>query len=247
MTIFEQQMEQGRLHARLDTYKRKLDYALAGIEAMRALAPRSYLSLSWGKQSIVLAHMLYHIQPDIPMYFLASGESFLIHNFEQVIDEFTARWPVNLHIVRRDHVYDGQNLDWQASRDAGERDLQTMVNREDWDGWYWGLAKDESRDRRITLSLRWDGQPHPTIFRYTDGKYRCCPLANWTVLDLAAYISTHDIPLLDQYKELGLHTRTTARITRKAAECGGVLDLKRKDMSAFNRLCERFPELRLRT
>lgn len=122
-----------------------------------------------------------------------------------------------------------------------------MCDRDDWDGWYWGLAKDESKPRRMTLSYRWDGQPHPTIFRYVDGKYRCCPIMNWTVKELAAYIATHDIPVLEEYHRLGLQSRTTARITKKTAENGGVMEIKYTDMSAFNRLCARFPELRSRT
>jgi len=247
MTEFEQQLEQGNVYSRLDVYKRKLAFALEGIEAMRKLAPLSYLSLSFGKQSIVLAHMLYHIEPTMPMYFLASGESFIIHNFEQVIEQFKSRWDINLTIVQRDHVFDGVDKTWQQSRDEGKGDLESMCKREDWEGWYWGLAKDESKARRFTLSKRWDCQPHPTIFQYSDGKYRCCPIMNWKVLDLAAYISTYGIPVLEQYHRMGLQSRTTARITRKAAENGGVLEVKQTNVTAFNRLCARFPELRLRT
>ena len=247
MNIFDQQIEQGKVYARLDVYKRKLEYALDGIDAMRKLAPLSYLSLSFGKQSIVLAHMLYQLDPNIPMYFLASGESFIIHNFEEVIEKFKSRWNINLTIVYRDHVFDDESNNWQQSRDKGKGDLESMCNRDDWDGWYWGLAKDESKARRITLSKRWPMQPHPTIFKYIDGKYRCCPIMNWQLLDLAAYIATYDIPMLNQYHSMGLQSRTTARITRKAARWGGVMTIKQTDISAFNRLCARFPELRLRT
>lgn len=247
MNEFERQIEQGLVYSRLDVYKRKLAFALEGIESMRKLAPLSYLSLSFGKQSIVLAHMLYHIEPTMPMYFLASGESFIIHNFEQVIAEFCERWKINLTIVRRDHVFDDDNKTWQQSRDEGKGDLESMCNREDWEGWYWGLAKDESKARRFTLSKRWEGQPHPTIFKYSDEKFRCCPIMNWNVNDLAAYIATHEIPVLEQYHRMGLQSRTTARITRKAAENGGVLEVKKTNITAFNRLCARFPELRLRT
>lgn len=246
-SIYDQQIEQGKLYAKLNEYRGHLRFALAGIEAMRKIAPNSYLSLSFGKQSIILAHMLYQVDPSTPMFFLASGESFLIHNFAQVISTFTERWPINLTIVSRDHVFDDLSTSWQESRDAGKGDLQRMCNREDWDGWYWGLAKDESGARHMTLSYRWLGQPHPTIYRYADGRYRCCPIMEWKILDIAAYIATYDIPVLEQYHRLGLQSRTTARITRQAAENGGVDEIKHTDMSAFNRICARFPELRLRT
>lgn len=251
MTILDEQLEAGRLYARLAVHRRRRDFALAGIEAMRQLAPNSYLSLSWGKQSIILAHMLYQLQPSLPMYFLASGESWIIHNYAEVIEQFTARWPINLRIVQTDHVFDGSNLSWTESRKRGQRDLQSMCDPAEWDGWYWGLAKHESKGRRMTLSATWDGQPHPTIYRYSGewaaGKYRCCPLMHWGVMDIAAYVAAYDIPLLDAYHTHGLETRTTARVTGKTTYYGGVSAIKRADLEAFNRLCARFPELRART
>lgn len=244
--MLDKQLREGRLWARLRQYKNLLRRSLDAIEQMEQIAPRSYVSISFGKQSLVVAHMLYQIKPDIPMLFLASGETWLMHNYADVIDQFTARWPINLSITQTDHVFDGSDKDWQSSRDAGQNDLQKMGTDGDWDGWYWGLAKEESKQRRLTLSRR-KGQPkelHRYIFKYKSGKYRCCPLSDWGVKDLAAYIATYDIPLLDIYHKEGLQARTTARLTRKAAEWGGLTALKHTDMTAFNKLCQRFPELR---
>lgn len=243
-TLLQRQLRDGRLYGRLAQHRRRRESAAAGIAAMREVAPNSYVSLSWGKQSIVVAHMLYQVAPGTPMYFLASWESWAMHDFERVIDIFCRRWPINLRIVQTDHV-SGTDRSWKEARDAGDDDLASMTPRERWDGWYWGLAKDESRFRRLSLSTTWDGQPHPTILRYSDGRLRCCPLANWTLLDLAAYIGEHDIPLLSAYHEGGLEARTTARLTKRAAEAGGVAAIRRRDVAAFNRLCARFPELRV--
>lgn len=244
MSEYERTMEQGRMYAGLRERQRKLDFARAGIEAMRQLAPHAYASISFGKQSICLAHMLYQVEPELPMFFLASWESFVMYDYEAVISEFMHHWPINLTIVRADNVTGNDGMTWKETRDLGQRDLQNMCRREDWDGWYWGLSKDESQARRRTLSLRWEGQPHPSIFRYTDGKYRCCPLMHWSVLDIAAYVQEYGIPLLDVYKRFGLEMRTTARITRNAAELGGVAYLKQLGIERLNELAARFPELR---
>lgn len=244
MTIFESQLEQGRLYAKLPIFQQRLRFALEGIGAMGMLAPKAYLSLSFGKQSIVLAHMLFGIDRNLPMYFLASGESFIIHNYDEVISEFTKRWPINLHIVKRDRVFDGNNSDWQESRDRGQFDLQEMCNPKDWDGWYWGLSRDESNARFYSLAKKFDGQTHQSIFRYANGKYRCCPLMNWRLLDLSAYIDKYDIPVLKQYKKFGLQTRTTARVTKRTAELHGVYSIKQTNVEAFNKLTARFPELK---
>ncbi len=243
MNEYAGMMERGRLYAKLNERRHKLEFAQQGIAAMRDFAPRAYASISFGKQSICLAHMLYHVAPTMPMYFLASWETFALYDYEEVIAEFTARWPIRLTIVQTDNVSDN-DLTWQESRRKGRRDLQTMCNREEWDGWYWGLVKEESKARRITLSHRWEGQPHPSVFRYTDGKYRCCPLMHWSVLDIAAYVQEHGIRLLDVYQKFGLQMRTTARITGNMAEMGGMAYVRKMGMERLNKIAGRFPEIR---
>lgn len=243
MSLFERQMAEGALYAGLHQRRYRLEFALNGIEVMMELAPNAYASISFGKQSICLAHMLYQVVPEMQMYFLASWESWIIHDYENVIEEFVSRWPINLHIVQSDNVSDN-DLSWKETRDLGQFDLQNMCNRDDWDGWYWGLVKEESVGRLRTLSIRWKDQPHPTIFRYTDRKYRCCPLMEWNNLDVAAYVQKHNLPLLDLYREHGLEMRTTARVTRDMAEMGGVAFLQNLSTERLNKLTERFPELR---
>jgi len=237
-------MAEGALYAKLRQRKYRLDFALDGIAAMREIAPISYASISFGKQSICLAHMLYQIMPETPMYFLESWESTLIHNLDEIIAEFVSRWPINLTRVSADNVSDNPDLDWKETRDLGQYDLQNMCNRDGWDGWYWGLVKEESKGREHTLSWRWPGQPHPTIFRYSDDKFRCCPLMEWELLDVAAYIQEHNLPVLDLYRERGLQMRTTARATRDMVEFGGVAELRHTGIERFNKLTSRFPELR---
>lgn len=248
MSVLAQQLAAGRAYARTRQCRYAFDDARRGIDAMRALAPLSYVSVSWGKQSICLAHLLYCVDPLMPMFFLASGETWAIHNYREVIDSFCVRFPIRLTIVQTDHVFDGAARTWKESRDAGQHDLQRMCRRDEWDGWYWGLGADrsvkEGRGRRLSLQHRWPGQPHHTIFRYTDEKYRCCPLSRWTLHDIAAYLAVHDLPLLDEYHQFGLSARTTARLTRNAVESGEMARLRHKRPDVFNLLCERFPELR---
>jgi 3'-phosphoadenosine 5'-phosphosulfate sulfotransferase (PAPS reductase)/FAD synthetase len=245
MRTFERQMMEGALYAKLRRRKYKLEFALTGIRTMLDLAPRSYVSVSFGKQSICLAHMIYRLAPKTPMYFLASEESWSIHNFQEVIESFLSLCQIELTIVQTLNVTGSET--WQESRDKGQWDLQNMTDREYWHGWYWGLSKEESVGRERTLSMRWKGQPHPTIFKYTDEKYRCCPLMNWNNLDIAAYVQEHKLPLLNIYKEHGLKMRTTARVTRMMAEMGGLAYTKHLSVEAMNALAASFPEIRCYT
>lgn len=271
MTPFQQQLAAGRLYSKLEPYRNALAFAQRGIDALLTQVDpdRVYASISFGKQSLCLAHLLYQIAPRLPMYFLASSETWYLHNYLDVIDRFMQQTPITLTIVQTNRLgleiagpiadlarrqpgirwihrgaYDPAHATWADARAAGHRDLQEMVERAQWDAFFMGLAKEESKGRRITLSLKWPGQPHPSVFRYWDGKYRGCPLMNWRGKDIAAYVATNQLPLLDEYERFGLAARTTARATGMMAESGGLANLRHKNISAFNQLVANFPELR---
>ena len=268
MNILERQLWEGRMYSHTLYFRNNLRFAYEGIKAMLDLCPRTYVSISFGKQSICLAHMVWKLRPKTPMYFLASSESYLMHNFVEVIDAFMQIAPINLTIVQTNHaaldirpcierlsvlqpaiVWDmrpagNPNWNWHEVREAGHWDLQTMVDRDAYNGWFWGLAKEESKARRITLSTKWEDQPHPSIFRYGDGKFRCCPLMNWRLHDLAAYIQRHELPLLDTYHKEGLTARTTARMTGRSSEEGAMALIHQANIGLANQMYQRFPELR---
>jgi len=234
-----QELAHGRVYRRLRVHQSRRARARDAIAVMREKAPRSYLSLSWGKQSLIVAHMLYVLDPTIPSYFLASSESWGLHNFADVIAAFCDRWPLKHTIVQTDRWADAPS--WQAARLSGRGDLQAVADRDGpWDGWYGGLAREESRTRRIALSMRSDSG-HPDVYHYVDGTYRCSPLAAWELPDLAAYIDEFDLPLLAAYHRGGLAVRTTARITGRMLTQGGASTAG--DVSAWNALLAQFPEL----
>lgn len=244
VTNFDEQMLRGRLHARTAGHRRAVDYALAGIEAMLQAAPRCYVSLSFGKQSICLAHLAQRIQPDIPMYFLASSETWALYDYADVVHAYQRAHAPKLTIVQTDRL--AQASTWKGARDLGDQDLQRMCPRDQWDGWLWGLALDESRPRRITLAQGVKQRnAHPTIYRYADGKLRGCPIMRWGINDLAAYIGAHDLPLLGVYKRYGLTQRTTARITKLAARNGAMALARFSSGPALASITNRFPEVKL--
>lgn len=239
---FSQQMAIGRLHAKSARFARTLHFARAGCEAMLRAAPSCYVSVSFGKQSTCLAHLVHELAPATPMFFLASEETWHLYDYAAVIESFMARWPLALTIVQTRRWGDGER--WSEACEAGHRDLQTMVPRADWDGWFWGLATEESpRRKRTLLHAASQGTPHPSIFRYTDGKLRCCPLMHWTVDDLAAYIARHDLPVLNLYRKYGLTQRTTARVTRKMLRNQGMALARHTNSQGFRAIVNRFPEV----
>lgn len=243
MNKLEYDLKVGKIYANTPRFKSVLESAHYSIKRFLSdYTNHPYLALSWGKQSIVLAHMIFHIDKSVPMYFMSSWESDLLHNYPEIERNFTQRWPINYERVVKDNV-SWNNYSWKETRDIGSKDLQTFIEEvyPQWDGVIMGLSKDESVARRITLSKA--TTPYRTIFQYTNGKHRNCPIQHWRANDLAAYIATYDIPLLAAYHQHGLKARTTARITRNNAELNGLADLKRRDMTSYNKIVKRFPEL----
>lgn len=239
---FAEQRAVGRVHAKSARFARQLAFAREGIDRMLEAAPRSYVSLSFGKQSLCVAHMVYSVAPETPMYFLASDETWSLYDYADVIESFLSRWPVRLTIVQTHRWTDGE--DWQSVRDAGDQDLQRMVPREAFDGWFWGLAMEESPARKLTLlAANRQDTPHPTIYRYSDGKLRCCPVMRWGIEDLAAYVVTHDLPMLNIYRKFGLTQRTTARVTKKMLRNQGMALARMTNSRGFRTIVDRFPEV----
>lgn len=195
MSLFETQIAQGRILSRLPFWKQKEKAAAEDILAAAKLGA-GYLSLSWGKQSTCLAHMIHITAPEIRCVFWKNPISGVINDFDHVRDEFLSRWP-----VRYVEFPEGDtDLKGNGPRYMEENGL-TVV--------YMGLASYESRVRKITLGRAW----RHNIFRYRSGRYRCCPLKDWTDMDIAAYIAKHDIPVLSSYSRFGLQTRTSAGLT----------------------------------
>jgi 3'-phosphoadenosine 5'-phosphosulfate sulfotransferase (PAPS reductase)/FAD synthetase len=242
MNEFEKQMAEAKVYRRFPIYKNRLDFAIAGVHKMLACSQRVYVSLSFGKQSTCLAHMIYQIAPKTEMHFLASEETWNMYDYENVIDSFVTKWPVNLTVHQTNNFFGAST--WEESRDSGDMDLQKMCRREDYDGWFWGLSVDESPVRKKTLLAAYkQDTPHPSIYRYSDGKYRCCPLMYWESKDLAAYILTHDIPILNIYRRYGLQQRTTARITKKMLRNQGMALCRMTNSTGYRKLVDKFQEI----
>lgn len=238
---FNEQILLGKIYSETNHYEKKLQFAKDGIKKMLDAAPNSYISLSFGKQSNCLAHLIYQINPKIPCFFLASDETWYIYDYENVIEKFTKLCNIDLTIVQTKNLWNSAS--WKESRDVGDKDLENMCDRDKWQGWFWGLSKDESKTRRRTCSIE-NTNIHPSIYRYKDNKLRCTPIMNWTIKDLAAYIYLHNIPLLNIYYKYGLEARTTARITKKMLNANGVGYLRATNSRGFRKIANKFDIIR---
>jgi len=191
MPTLKEQLLEGKLYSKTPYWGNTLAKAKSDVRAMLARTESPYLALSWGKQSIVMAHLVFSIEQKILCVHWTGPDAELIANFQKTSETFLSRWPLNYLELQRS----------EKLRDA----IEEYKKRTHPDGVFIGLSAFESRARRITTRIA-DGN---NIYRYSDGMLRCCPLAKWKLLELATYIAEYEIPLLNTYERFGLDVRTS--------------------------------------
>jgi len=206
---YKQQIENGLLQARMPQHKKKVAAALIDIAEFLRVCNRVYVSVSWGKDSIVLAHLVLQVSPQIDLVHWGSDQEQYISNFEEVKNTFLATHGGCYRDVRSASLMTGK------LRNAGKE----WSLEQGYDGYFVGLTAEESRGRRYALNKA--GKHN--IFTYTDGFKRSCPLAAWSMEDVTAYVAKNSLQMLDIYERYGMDSRTSSRIkqhgyTRKGFE-----------------------------
>lgn len=195
-TIYEQQFAAGRILAKMPQWKTKEQKAIADLRQFVKVCHRPYVSLSWGKQSTILAHMAYRVAKEFFVIFINEPDTDILADFANVRSAFLQKWTVNYieYFMR-----DGYLKDFAADFEADH----------EFDGVVMGLAAVESKGRKISLAKA----DRHNIFVYANGKKRCCPLRDWSNQDVAAYVAKYNIPMLSTYHRYGFDVRTSAKIS----------------------------------
>jgi phosphoadenosine phosphosulfate reductase len=246
--------EQHRLRTRLPAYKRRVAEAkkiiAKGLRTMRA----PYVSCSFGKDSVVLLHLVLQQAPCIPVVFINSNYCF--PDTYEVRDRFVQEYDINLVEIKQPHDYMqiisqyGLPDDRTPSQQAKVVQLLKKDVANQWahdngcDGHFWGLRKEEAQGRRWLLNTR-----GPLFWAKAAKLWRCSPLANWTWDDIWAYIFKHDLPYSAIYEKDKFcdprQIRNTSYITTDGAALNGrVAWLKYYYPDLFSRLEVELPELR---
>lgn len=172
----------------------RLDESRRAIREFVAAAA-AYGAVSWGKESVALAHLLWCEARDVPLLHLRPTN----HNpdCDTVRDAYFAAFPGQpyqeipvdygtLHAAGLpDHILDREtDTRWYA---AIERSEQAHGGRR-----LTGIRNGESFGRMIR-TLRW-GLSTPNA---------CAPLARWTLGEVYGYLAAHDLPVHPAYAMLG--------------------------------------------
>ena len=192
-------------YAQLPKFQRKVDKALEVIREALAIGP-AYVSVSWGKDSVVMLHLCQQIQPDILTFFSDGFFMDSYDNFTEVMDEYCYEYPTNLIVDRQSktEAITGYNSPMAVVAAKRTESLPPVV--------FLGLRIEESRNRRMSLLK------YGPIHQYKSGNHRACPLSTWKAPDIWAYTCHCNLPYLKSYDNhiggrLGYNSRTTPHTT----------------------------------
>jgi len=178
-----------RLHGRSRSLAVKVDRAMNGIREFLASGP-AYCSVSWGKDSVVVADLCMRIDQSIPIVY-ARAIPTANPDCMEVAMAWSAMWPTSItHDIPVDYrphrgLPDDEKLRWgnaafsAAFRPFGMRRIM-------------GLRCDESGRRK--MSMRFLGLS--TI-------NSCRPIGWWSNADVFGYLSSRDLPIHPNYAMLG--------------------------------------------
>lgn len=168
--------------ARTEAFRARCREALDEIAVFAARGP-CYAAVSWGKDSTVIAHLVWSLREErgveVPLIWIRWDASPNPH-CPAVRDAFLSRWPMPYR--EQPAVWDGIGDPEVVWREALARAGRRYRGR-----WIGGMRADEScgRARRMKRGL-------------SLGK-SCQPLGHWTASDVFAYLFAHDLPVHPAY------------------------------------------------
>jgi len=206
----------------------KQDARLAHTRRMRTMEARSlralerfvvagggYLGVSWGKDSVCAAHLIWQIErqggPRLPVVWIVARPVVSPHSV-LVRDAFLERFPLDYHEVLDDRVYDPSAEDarwtgWAGDWRGGFRKAEQLLGRRHISG----VRAAESGTR--TLAMRRFGEVSANT---------CRPMGWWSGADVFAYLAKYDLPIHPAYAMTfgGLLERERIRVDALGGDSG---------------------------
>lgn len=261
LAIWETWQRTALVHARTRAFSKRLDRARTTTdEAVRQIAD---LAIMWsgGKDSTAMTHIIRVVcGHDLPAY---SEKDDLDYPGEtEYVERLAWQWGLRLKVLTPDQSLQewmteqaeagtlgpaDEDFHGRAAALSKEHfyDLVESASRQH-GGIFLGLRKNESAGRMRNRASR------GTLYRKKSGQWVCTPIADWSGLDVMAYLASHEIPVLDVYRCIGFMHRDEPWRVRKSwwipgahTRWGGIAWLRRYYPSLYHRLCRWMPDARM--
>ena len=162
--------------------RRQADEARRAIAAF-LLSGRAAVAVSWGKDSVTVAHLVRGLDPSIPLYWvrLPGADN---PDCERVRDAYLSDWPTpyeEFEAPAPERGADGAVV-------TGARSDGYAIAADRHPRRFTGIRADESGERARSAAVH--GISTENV---------CRPILRWTALDVLAYLAQHDLPVHPVY------------------------------------------------
>lgn len=237
------------LHAKLNSYKRKVDLAKELIYRALEQMPNPYIAFSGGKDSTVVLDLVRSINADVVAQY--GHEQWVLPETEQFIKS-----KQNLVMTALPDRHSEWFTVWDNPDDVPpgviyvDRNLYTEFDYAKkllgFDGCFLGLRSEENSYRRLHLGLR-----GPLFYCKKHGMIECNPIHNWSVMDVWAYITNQKIDYNGVYDVLSrlqieLKYQRVGPVSQwRALKCGQIAILKKGWPDFYNKFELAYPQASL--
>lgn len=210
-----------RLHARSPGYRRRVEQARSAMEALYRRHPDALLMWSAGKDSTAMVHLASTVRPGCDA--CSEKDDLDFPGERAYVERWAHQWGVALTIVTpemspaewvAEHAGElGPSTDIHArTAELSRRCFYEVVERaaEDRSAIVLGLRAEESRGRALNRYSR------GLEYRKASGQVVAQPIADWTGLDVMAYLVTNEIDPLPVYRCVALMHRLEPWRIRKS-------------------------------
>lgn len=220
------------LYAQLNQFKNLVKWTHEFIEYSLRKVKSPYLACSFGKDSIVMLHLVLKHCPEIPVLWVTFKETRMINNYDEVVQWWLSNYNLNL-----------TELSVKVDVNSEYDDKQAMfrhAKRNGYDSGFVGIRKEESKWRKYAIDR------YGKLHKQVSGLTRIAPLSVWKFEDIAAYIISNDLKCLESYEQEGFRSRTATGIPNDEWDFRSALigRIKRSSISKYNELIAMSPELK---
>ena len=180
-------------YSQLDEHKEKVEEARSIIQRALQTCKKPYVAFSGGKDSLCVLHLVSSIQKDVFVIHWDYGRYFIPRELHEEILEIAKGLSPNVMVFTSER-YEKEKR--QAYNVLGEEFFEKVVPKllsKGFDCVFLGLRKEESSSRRVRIKNKVFITPIREIY----------PIANWSWLDVWAYIASNNIRYLSIYNKYG--------------------------------------------
>ncbi len=213
LEVWERESRADPIVARSARHRARVERAQDALADFLAGGP-CYVGVSWGKDSVCVAHLAITVAPDVPIVWV-HRDPMDVPYCDLVEARFSACFPdAQIHTIRIRCVpgrREGADESWWAAKADDTPDYSDYPKQIGFriaaqrfgPRYVSGVRADESSARRVSIRSRG-----------LSTRNTCSPIAHWTGADVYAYLHSHGLPIHPSYAMTmgGLLSRDRIRV-----------------------------------